>query len=68
MRNGAISNRRPMNAADLAPGSASLLVNRESGRGVSSSTFDSREAIDHNREHAKELRNTRTRYRPALIC
>jgi heme-degrading monooxygenase HmoA len=41
--------------------SASLLMNRESGRGVSSATFDSREAMDRNQEQAKELRNTRTR-------
>ncbi|HET6734492.1 hypothetical protein [Mycobacterium sp.] len=41
--------------------SASLMINRSSGRGVSSTTFDSREAMDRNREQAKELRNTRTR-------
>ena len=41
--------------------SASLLINRSSGRGVSSTTFDSREAMERNREQAKELRNTRTR-------
>jgi heme-degrading monooxygenase HmoA len=41
--------------------SASLLINRSSGRGVSSTTFDSRDAMDRNREQAKELRNTRTR-------
>lgn len=41
--------------------SASLLIDRSSGRGVSSSTFDSREAMDRNREQARELRNTRTR-------
>ncbi len=41
--------------------SASLLIDRSSGRGVSSATFDSREAMDRNREQAKELRNTRTR-------
>ena len=40
--------------------SASFLLNR-SGRAVSSATFDSREAMERNREHAKELRNTRTR-------
>jgi hypothetical protein len=41
--------------------SASLLMDRSSGRAVSSTTFDSREAMDSNREQAKELRNTRTR-------
>ncbi|WP_199177900.1 antibiotic biosynthesis monooxygenase [Mycobacterium hubeiense] len=41
--------------------SASLLVNRSSGRGVSSTTFDSRDAMERNREHARELRNARTR-------
>lgn len=41
--------------------SASLMINRSSGRGVSSATFDSRDAMDRNREQAKELRNTRTR-------
>ncbi|MGX9791281.1 hypothetical protein [Mycobacterium sp. MMS18-G62] len=41
--------------------SASLLINRSSGRGVSSATFDSREAMDRNRDKATELRNARTR-------
>jgi hypothetical protein len=41
--------------------SSSLMINRSSGRGVSSTTFDSRDAMDRNREHARELRNTRTR-------
>ena len=41
--------------------SASLMVNRETGRGVSSATFDSREAMERNQENAKELRNARTR-------
>ena len=41
--------------------SASLLINRSSGRGVSSATFDSHEAMERNREQARELRNTRTR-------
>jgi heme-degrading monooxygenase HmoA len=41
--------------------SASLLINRSSGRAVSTATFDSREAMERNEEHAKELRNTRTR-------
>jgi hypothetical protein len=41
--------------------SASLLINRSTGRGVSSTTFDGREAMESNREQATELRNTRTR-------
>ena len=41
--------------------SASFLVNRSTGRAVSSATFDSREAMERNQEHARELRNTRTR-------
>jgi hypothetical protein len=41
--------------------SASLLINRTSGRGVSSATFDSREAMERNREQSRELRNARTR-------
>ena len=41
--------------------SASFMLNRATGRGVSSATFDSREAMDRNQEQAKELRNTRTR-------
>ncbi len=41
--------------------SASFLVNRATGRGVSSATFDSRDAMDSNQENAKELRNARTR-------
>jgi heme-degrading monooxygenase HmoA len=41
--------------------SASLLMNRSSGRAVSTATFDSREAMENNREQSKELRNTRTR-------
>ena len=41
--------------------SASFLINRATGRGVSSATFDSREAMERNEEHARELRNTRTR-------
>lgn len=41
--------------------SASLLINRSSGRGVSSATFDSREAMDRDRDKATELRNARTR-------
>lgn len=41
--------------------SASFLLNRDTGRGVSSSTFDSREAMNRNQENARELRNSRTR-------
>jgi len=41
--------------------SASLLMNRSSGRAVSTATFDSREAMERNREQSKELRNTRSR-------
>jgi heme-degrading monooxygenase HmoA len=41
--------------------SASFLVNRTTGRGVSSATFDSREAMANNEENARELRNARTR-------
>jgi heme-degrading monooxygenase HmoA len=41
--------------------SASLLIDRSSGRGVASTTFDSREAMERNREQAKELRDARTR-------
>lgn len=41
--------------------SASYLINPESGRAVSSATFDSREAMAENREQARELRNARTR-------
>jgi hypothetical protein len=41
--------------------SASYLINRRSGRAVSSATFDSREAMQRNEEQARELRNTRTR-------
>lgn len=41
--------------------SASFLMNRSTGRAVSSTTFDSHEAMDRNRERATELRNTRTR-------
>ncbi|WP_101950322.1 hypothetical protein [Mycobacterium sp. 3519A] len=40
--------------------SASFLMNR-SGRAVSTATFDSREAMERNREQARELRNARTR-------
>ena len=41
--------------------SASFMVSRATGRGVSSATFDSREAMDRNQENARELRNARTR-------
>jgi heme-degrading monooxygenase HmoA len=41
--------------------SASFMLNRATGRGVSSATFDSREAMDRNQENARELRNARTR-------
>jgi heme-degrading monooxygenase HmoA len=41
--------------------SASMLMNHSSGRAVSTATFDSREAMESNREQAKELRNTRSR-------
>ena len=41
--------------------SSSLLIDRTSGRGVSSTTFDSRDAMERSREQSKELRNTRTR-------
>ena len=41
--------------------SASFMVNRATGRGVSSATFDNREAMNRNEENAKELRNARTR-------
>lgn len=41
--------------------SASFMVNRSTGRGVSSTTFDSRDAMERNQENARELRNARTR-------
>jgi hypothetical protein len=41
--------------------SSSLLIDRSSGRAVSSTTFDSRGAMERNQEQANELRNTRTR-------
>jgi len=40
--------------------SASFLMNG-SGRAVSTATFDSRDAMERNREQARELRNTRSR-------
>jgi hypothetical protein len=40
--------------------SASFLMNR-SGRAVSTATFDSRDAMERNREQARELRNVRSR-------
>jgi heme-degrading monooxygenase HmoA len=41
--------------------SASLLVDRSSGRSVSSVTFDSRDAMDRNRQQSTELKNARIR-------
>ena len=41
--------------------SASLMIDRASGRAVSSATFDSRDAMDRNREPARSLRATRLR-------
>jgi len=41
--------------------SASLMIDRASGRAVSSATFDSREAMDRNREQARSLRAARLR-------
>jgi heme-degrading monooxygenase HmoA len=41
--------------------SASLLVDRASGRGVSSVTFDSLDAMERNRERATELKTTSIR-------
>ena len=41
--------------------SASLMVNRMTGRAVSSVTFDSRAAMDRNREQATALKNVKTR-------
>lgn len=41
--------------------SASLLIDRSTGRSVSSVSFDSSEAMDRNREQARSLRNTRIR-------
>jgi heme-degrading monooxygenase HmoA len=41
--------------------SASLLIDRSTGRAVSSATFDSREAMDRNRDKASEIRSERTR-------
>jgi heme-degrading monooxygenase HmoA len=41
--------------------SASLLIDRSTGRGVASTTFDSRDAMERNREQARELRDARTR-------
>ena len=40
--------------------SASFLMNR-TGRAVSTATFDSRDAMEQNREQARELRNARSR-------
>jgi hypothetical protein len=41
--------------------SASLLVDRSSGRSVSSVTFDSRDAMERNRQQSTELKNARIR-------
>jgi heme-degrading monooxygenase HmoA len=41
--------------------SASLLINRSTGVGVSSVTFDSREAMERNREQAKALKDAKLR-------
>ncbi len=41
--------------------SASFLLNRSTGRAVSSTTFDSHEAMEHNRDRATEMRNARAR-------
>ena len=41
--------------------SASLMIDRASGRAVSSTTFDSLSAMDRNREHARSLRAARLR-------
>ncbi len=41
--------------------SASLMIDRASGRAVSSTTFDSREAMDRNSEQARSLRAARLR-------
>ncbi|ORV28678.1 hypothetical protein AWB98_08955 [Mycolicibacterium conceptionense] len=41
--------------------SASLMLDRASGRAVSSATFDSPEAMDRNRDQARALRTTRLR-------
>jgi heme-degrading monooxygenase HmoA len=41
--------------------SASMLVNHSSGRAVSTATFDSRDAMERNRDQARELRDTRSR-------
>jgi heme-degrading monooxygenase HmoA len=41
--------------------SASLLIDRASGRAVASTTFDSREAVERNRQQADAMRDERTR-------
>lgn len=41
--------------------SASLMLDRASGRAVSSTTFDSQAAMDHNRDQARSLRTARLR-------
>lgn len=41
--------------------SASLMLDRATGRAVSSATFTSQDAMDHNRDQARSLRTTRLR-------
>lgn len=41
--------------------SASMLMNHASGRAVSTATFDSRDAMQRNREQSRELRDRRSR-------
>jgi hypothetical protein len=41
--------------------SASLMIDRASGRAVSSATFDSMEAMERNRDQARSLRTARLR-------
>jgi hypothetical protein len=52
-----------LSAIEALPGfrSTSLFVDRESGRAVTSTTYDSRESLDASREAAKELRTTDTK-------
>ncbi len=42
--------------------SASLMIDRESGRGVASTTFDSADAMDRNREQAAQIREANIRH------
>ena len=41
--------------------SASLMLDRSTGRAVSSATFDSQDALDRNRDQARSLRTARLR-------